>query len=96
MMIMFVTGYDDRKKVWKDSGIILGIGMYLYAYTGSRTGLFTLIGYLCLNIFLAYRSRLGLVEKVIVAMVLPVIWAVTVILPFFTTEALVENIRRFD
>ena len=96
MMIMFVTGYDDRKKVWKYSGIILGVGMYLYSYTGSRTGLFTLIGYLCLNIFFAYRSRLGIVEKVIVAMVLPAIWASTIILPFFTTESLVESIRRFD
>lgn len=96
MMIMFVVGHDDRKRVWRYSGLMLGIGTYLYMYSGSRTGLLTLAGFLALNIVYTYRRKVGAVEKAVVALLFPVIWVVTILVPFVVTPDIIEKIRAYD
>lgn len=86
MMIMYVIGHTDKKKLWKASAILLVCGLYLYLYSGSRTGIAITVGYLSLNLIYAYRNKLSLVEKMLVALIMPVLWIVSIVIPSVLTQ----------
>lgn len=81
MMIMYVIGDQDKKKVWKTSIVLFICSGYLYLYSGSRTGIASTVIYLALNLFYAYRKRLILIEKLAVALLMPVLWIVSIVVP---------------
>jgi len=95
MMTMYCIGKKDKRKVWKATIILSICAAYIYLYTGSRTGIAITAGYLMLNLFYVYRNRLVIIEKVIVATVIPVIWGISVIVPqVLSQEALLEFVRK--
>lgn len=81
MMIMYVIGYKDKVKVWKASIVLLISALYLYLYSGSRTGIAITVGYLTINLIYMYRSKLGLVEKIGALLIIPMLWFVSIVIP---------------
>jgi len=90
VMVLYVIGHDNKLRVWKASVIILLVAIYLYIYSGSRTGIAINIGLVGLNLVYAYRRQIGIIEKIIMTIVFPVIWGISIILPAFASDDLLD------
>ena len=96
VMIMYVMGRGDRKKVWKTSALMAAVALYLFIYSGSRTGILITWGFLALNLVYTYRENLGIVEKLVAALMFPIIWIITIALPVLTSEDTIERLLKID
>ena len=72
------------------------VSFYILLYSGSRTGVIVTIGFLTVNLLYAFRSRVGIVEKVATIMLLPVLWTVSVIGPIVASEDMIQSLRKID
>ena len=66
IMVLLLIGYSNKRKVWKASFLILIVACYIYVYSGSRTGLLILGGFVVLNLIYTYRQKTGLIERVVI------------------------------
>ncbi len=96
IMIIYLVGNKDKLKVWITSAVLLIIALYLIMYSGSRTGLAITIGVLLLNLFYAYRNKIGIIEKIGAALIIPAIWVVTVVVPIFAPMSVIEYVESVD
>ena len=96
MMIMYLIGHEDKKKLWKTSAVLVIIATYLYFYSGSRTGIMITFGYLMLNLFYAYRGKAGIVEKIVLILLFPILWIFSIVGPALSTDETIAFVRKFD
>ena len=96
IMLLYIIGYENIKKLIAISSVLLLFSIYIYVYSLSRTGLVITVGFIFLNLFYAYRNKIGLFEKMILAMLFPLIWTISIIGPLFVTERGIEIVRKFD
>lgn len=96
IMVMYLIGHKDRMKVWKASVLVIIFALYFYAYSDSRTGIAINVGYLILNLIYMYRKRICVVEKIFLALLFPLIWGISIILPAFASDELIERLMQAD
>jgi hypothetical protein len=96
IMILYVIGYENRRRLIGVSAVLLLFSIYIYVYSLSRTGLVITAGFILLNLFYAFRNRIGAFEKIILVMLFPFIWTISIIGPFCVTEKEIEIVRGLD
>ncbi len=63
------------------SAVFLALNLYIYQYSGSRTGFLCGLIYLILNIWNYYRKKISLIEKILYFLTYPMTCIVTIVLP---------------
>ena len=96
VMIMYLVGHEDRRKVLKISVLLSVIAAYLYLYSGSRTGIVINIGFLAINLFYTYRKKIGLIEKIAAILLFPVVWGISIVLPLVASDELILRLMEID
>ncbi len=96
MMIMYVVGHQDKVRVWKATIILFVMAAYIYLYSGSRTGIAITTGYLLLNLLYSYRNKLGIIEKIVIALVLPALWIISIVAPAVLSEEALQSMVEKD
>jgi hypothetical protein len=89
MLVMFLTGKKNKRRTVAVSCVMMGISLYIFLYSGSRTGLFITIFYLIVNCLFLYRSEFTGIEKIIVLMIYPVCAVSDVFIPFAGSQKLI-------
>lgn len=90
MLIMFLIGKRNKRRVLLASCIMLGISMYIFLYSGSRTGLLITIVYLIVNYYLLYRSEFSKTERILIQLVYPVCACTSVLIPFAGSQKWID------
>ncbi len=96
MMIMYIVGYENKKRVWRATVLMSVIALYLFVYSGSRTGLLITFGYLALNLIYVYRKKIGVIEKVVLILLFPVLWIISIVGPALATPDTIAFVRSID
>lgn len=96
IMILYVIGHDNKIRVWRASAVLFAVALYIYIFAQSRTAILITAGVLLINIIYTYRNRIGVFEKTISVLVIPMIVLVTVLIPVFASESFVEKINKID
>ncbi|WP_024867327.1 hypothetical protein [Butyrivibrio sp. FCS014] len=96
MMVMYVIGHNNKPKIWLASVVVLLIGMYLFLYSGSRTGMLLLCLYLAINMIYAYMDKTGIITRIISILIMPVIWAVCILIPFIASDDTISFFRSVE
>lgn len=96
IMILYLVGKDDIRKVLKCSALIFLFALYLFIYSGSQTGIIITFGFICLNLFYVYRKRIGIIEKVIMVMLFPVLWLLSIIGPLLADDKAIAFVKDID
>ncbi|RKM58159.1 hypothetical protein D6853_01070 [Butyrivibrio sp. X503] len=88
----------DRKKklscIYLISVAALFFNLYIFMYSGSRTGILACIVFLVCNIWFCIRKNIGIFEKIICYAAFPVTCVVSIILPLVLPEKIFELLNR--
>lgn len=68
------------------SAVIFLFNLYIFQYSGSRTGVLACVVYITVNCWLYFRKKLGLFEKIISYMAFPVVCFVAILLPLIVND----------
>ncbi len=96
MMIMYIVGYENKKRVWRATALMSAVAIYLFVYSGSRTGLLITLGYLFLNLIYTYRKKTGIIERVVLILLFPVLWILSIVGPALATPDTIAIVRKID
>lgn len=96
IMVMYLVGRDDKRRVWKSSAWILFFALYPFIYSGSQTGILVIVGFICLNLFYLYRNKIGLPEKIVLVILFPILWFLSIIGPMIAADETVALVRKCD
>jgi hypothetical protein len=95
-MVLFMVGYKNKKKVLSASILLFVISFYLFLYSGSRTGIIFNTGLIILNLIYAYRQKLGIIEKAIAIIELPVLSLMSIVIPIVVPEPTLRELLNVD
>jgi len=90
MLVMFLIGKKSQRRVLLASCIMIGISLYIFLYSGSRTGLLITAFYLTVNYYLLFRSKFTKIEKVVIQLVYPACAGVCILVPFAGSQKLID------
>lgn len=76
------------------SSLALFFNLYIFMYSGSRTGLIACMVYIVCNLWLAVRKNIGLFEKIVAFAAFPVTCVVSVILPLVLPEDIFHFLNK--
>ena len=62
--------------------LVLCFNLYIFQYSGSRTGLLACVAYLIVNRWLYYRNKIGVFEKAVSFAAFPIVSLIAIALPF--------------
>ncbi len=96
IMVLFLIGHNNKRRIWSTSSLVFIIACYVYLYSGSRTGLFILVGYMGLNLIYAHRQKTGKLERLVLLFVFPAIWLFSIVGPMFATDGLLKFVEKID
>jgi len=94
MMVMYlVTFYlkgkeNSRKILFAASIAAVLFNLYVFSYSGSRTGLLACVVYVVINYYLFIRKKLGLFEKIVGYAAFPLASFISIVLPHILPENL--------
>lgn len=96
IMIMYVIDKSDWKKALKTAVILGLIAVYLFIFSGSRTGV--MITFLCLTamILMTFKKQIGLFDKIVVGAIYVGIWAISVVASLVLPDALLKKLDSMD
>ena len=96
IMIMYVIDKSDWKKALKTAVILGLIAVYLFIFSGSRTGV--MITFLCLTamILVTFKKQIGLFDKIVVGAIYVGIWAISVVASLVLPDALLKKLDSMD
>lgn len=96
IMIMYVIDKSDWKKALKTAVILGLIAVYLFIFSGSRTGV--MITFLCLAamILVTFKKQIGLFDKIVVGAIYVGIWAISVVASLVLPDALLKKLDSMD
>lgn len=83
-LLLYVLDLNG-KKLWKASALMFAGNLFVFLYSVSYTGILLVTGYLLLNVYLDCRSRLIMVEKVLLQCILPFCVLFPLLGPFVTS-----------
>ena len=97
MMIMYLVTitHNEKKKydhiiVVSSSLLIFLFNLYIFQYSGSRTGLLACIAYLFVNLWFYARKTIGILEKIVSYAAFPIVCFIAIILPLVVSDDLFE------
>ena len=73
--------------------LVLCFNIYIFQYSGSRTGLLACVAYLIVNIWLYFRAKIGLFEKIISFAAFPIVSFIAIVLPFILKGKLFDFVN---
>ena len=96
IMIMYVIDKSDWKKALKTAVILGLIAVYLFIFSGSRTGV--MITFLCLTamILVTFKKQIGLFDKIVVGAIYVGIWVISVVASLVLPDALLKKLDSMD
>jgi hypothetical protein len=94
MLIMFLIGKKSQRRVLLASCIMMGISLYIFLYSGSRTGLLITVFYLFVNYYMLFRSKFTKMEKAVIQLVYPVCAGVCILVPFAGSQKMIDWISE--
>ncbi len=74
------------------SVLVLGFNLYIFVYSGSRTGVLALFVYLMVNLWFYMRESCGMPEKTICFAAYPVVCLIAVVMPHVLPDKLFDMI----
>lgn len=76
------------------SALVLGFNIYVYQYSGSRTGMLGCVVYLAVNMWLFIRKRIGVFEKFLLYISFPFVAFVSIGLPLILKGEVFDLVNR--
>jgi len=87
VLIMLVCGYLDKKTLFILSLFLFAVGIYLYIYSCSNTGMIVLTLFLAANFLLQIKENIKQVEGLIIRLLYPVCCVISAILPLVLNDS---------
>ena len=99
---MWIKNVDEDKLPPKDkaislcivSALVLAFNLYIFQYSGSRTGVLATGVYLLVNIWFYVRCEPGIMEKIACFAAYPAVCFIAIVLPHILPESVFELIDR--
>ena len=99
MMLIYVISViltkqkkDGLSRLIIASVIVLGFNLYIFVYSGSRTGVLALIVYLTVNLWFYMRRHCGIPEKTVCFAAYPVVCLIAIVMPHVLPDKLFDMI----
>ena len=73
--------------------LVLCFNIYIFQYSGSRTGLLACIAYLIVNMWLYFRNKIGIFEKAVSFAAFPIVSFIAIVLPFLLKGKLFDFVN---
>ena len=73
--------------------LVLCFNIYIFQYSGSRTGLLACVAYLIVNMWLYFIAHIGLFEKIISFAAFPIVSFIAIVLPFILKGKLFDFVN---
>lgn len=86
MVLYLVTKYT--KQIVIGSLFVLAFDVYVYMYSGSRTGLLACLIYICINTWFYFKSNMGLFEKIACYSAYPVACVISLAFPLILPDSI--------
>ncbi len=96
IMIMYVIDKSDRLKTVKTACVLGLIAIYLFMFSGSRTGV--MITFLCMAamVLASFKSRINFFDKVVVGAIYVGIWVLSVVVALVLPESFLKDLESRD
>ncbi len=96
IMIMYVIDKSDRLKTVKTACVLGLIAIYLFMFSGSRTGV--MITFLCMAamVLASFKSRINFFDKVVVGVIYVGIWVLSVVVALVLPESFLKDLESRD
>ena len=92
-LLLKIIVSNDSVIMLTASLLVLCFNIYIFQYSGSRTGLLACIAYLIVNMWLYFRTRIGLIEKIISFAAFPATSFIAIVLPFLLKGKLFDFVN---
>ncbi len=76
------------------SVMVFLFNLYVFQYSGSRTGVLATVAYLIVNLWFYIRKRPGIIEKTVCYAAYPVVCFLAIVLPLIIPDSLFEFVDR--
>lgn len=76
------------------SGLVFLFNLYIFQYSGSRTGLLACIAFLIVNFWLFVRKNIGIFEKVVSNGAFPIVGFIAIVLPLVLKGEIFDFVNR--
>ncbi len=96
IMIMYVIDKSNRLKTVKTACVLGLIAIYLFMFSGSRTGV--MITFLCMAamVLASFKSRINFFDKVVVGAIYVGIWVLSVVVALVLPESFLKDLESRD
>ena len=84
----------DKAKLIIYSLMVLAFNVYVFQYSGSRTGLLACVAYLVINLWFYIRKTPGILEKIVCYISFPGACFIAIVLPFIIPENLFDMVNK--
>jgi len=84
---------NDSAIMFVASLLVLCFNIYIFQYSGSRTGLLACVAYLIVNMWLYFIAQIGLFEKIISFAAFPIVSFIAIVLPFILKGKLFDFVN---
>ncbi len=97
--ILRSLNYDDRSscRIWflvMASLMVLLFNIYVFQYSGSRTGVLAVTAYLIVNLWFYLRKHAGIFEKIVCYAAYPIVCFLAIVLPLVIPDPLFDFVDR--
>lgn len=90
LIIYLVSIRGNLKQILMSSALVFGFNLYVFQYSGSRTGLLACTAYLIVNIWFYIRRTPGIPEKVVCYCAYPAVCLVAIVMPVVLPDRIAE------
>lgn len=101
MMIIYIITVNHKAKKKNDIIVVLSasllvflFNLYVFQYSGSRTGILACLAYLFVNLWFYIRNNMGILEKAVSFCAFPVACFVAIVLPLIVDEKTFDFLDR--
>lgn len=95
MLIMYLISLRGTlKQILLSSALVFGFNLYVFQYSGSRTGLLACTAYLIVNIWFHIRREPGIPEKIVCYSAYPAVCLIAIVMPVVLPDRIAELLDR--
>lgn len=85
MALYLITKYTEH--ILAGSLLVLIFNVYVYMYSGSRTGILVCLIYICVNFWFYFRKNIGIFEKILCYFIYPVACIISITFPLILPDS---------
>ncbi|MCR5511922.1 MAG: hypothetical protein K6F54_13395, partial [Lachnospiraceae bacterium] len=74
------------------SALLLGLNLYVFMYSGSRTGVLVSLVYLCVNLWFYFRRTPGVFERIVCFAAYPIAAFIAIAFPFILPDKIFDKL----